>query len=42
MIDNFIIKKFKAHEFGSVHMHQATINNNNGRYFPSNDSDDIT
>jgi hypothetical protein len=28
MVDNFIIKIFKAHEFGSVHMHQATINTN--------------
>jgi hypothetical protein len=25
MIDNFIIKNFKAHEFDSIHMHQATI-----------------
>jgi hypothetical protein len=33
MVDNFIIKIFKAHDFGSVHMHQATINNNNDRSF---------
>jgi hypothetical protein len=35
MIDNFIIKNFKAHEFGSIHMHQATIIIIMANIFPS-------